>query len=60
MFLEQQISILVCFLKDCVKPEKFTSTITGIHLILRYIKIENRSFKFYTNISQYFTVFLIK
>ncbi len=48
MFFEQQIRILEWFLKDHVTGVmmlKFSFEITGIKLILKYIKIENSYFK---------------
>ncbi len=48
-FLEHQISILEWFLKDHVTFKtgvKFNFAITGINYILKYINIENSSFKF--------------
>ncbi len=62
MFLEQQIGILEWFLKDHVTLKtgvmmlKIQLCITGINYILKYIHVENTSFKL-NNISQFYSIF---
>ncbi len=55
MFIEHQIRILECFLKNHVTlktrvmmPKSFSFAITEINYIFKYIKTENSHFTFYS------------